>query len=437
MRISLFGLGYVGTVSAACLTALGNEVVGVDLNEQKVTAIANGQSPVIEPGLDALLTLAVEKKRLSATTDPAAAVKQSDLSLICVGTPSKGNGGFDTSGVFAVAREIGAALRQKSGYHGVAVRSTVMPGTIERVSKIIAEASEKYCGVDFGVAANPEFLREGTAVRDFQLPPFTVVGATDERVEEMLQILYKPIDAPYLAVEIKVAEFLKYACNSFHAIKVTFANEIGALCKQMGIDSHAVMNLFVRDSKLNISPQYLRPGFAFGGSCLPKDLRALNHSARRLDIELPMLESVMRSNDVQIQRTAERILQSGKKHIGILGLSFKSDTDDLRESPIVRVVEFLIGKGCEVAIFDRNVNIARLVGANRKYIEEEIPHISCHMKSSPEEVVECSDLIVISDSGRGTQEVLSKCRKEQVVLDLVHVPETGNGAGARYDGLYW
>ena len=437
MRISIFGLGYVGTVSAACLARLGNIIVGVDINSGKVDAIRRGTSPIVEPGVEMLLKDAVAAGRLTATTDAETAIQNTDLSLICVGTPSNSNGGLNATGVLAVAREIGEVLKRKAGYHGIAIRSTVMPGTNERAIQIIAEVSGKAPGIDFGVASNPEFLREGTAVLDFEAPPFTIVGTSHACIEELLRGLYEPLDSPYLVVDVKVAELLKYACNSFHAVKVTFANEIGSLCKLLGVDSYSLMNLFTKDCKLNISAQYLKPGFAFGGSCLPKDLRALSHAAKQLDLEIPMLESVMRSNEAQIQRVADRILATGKKRIGILGLSFKSDTDDLRESPIVRVVEFLIGKGCQVSIYDANVNVARLVGANKRFIEEEIPHISCHMKLSADEVVKVSDVIVLSNNGREFHGALGACRQEQVVLDLVHITDDSRSIGASYDGLYW
>ena len=339
VNISIFGLGYVGAVSAVCLAKQGHRIIGVDTNPVKVDLMNKGIAPIVEPGVGELLQQAVTSGRLSATTNLTDAVQHTDLSLVCVGTPSSANGSLNLDQVLRVAEQAGQALRLKNTYHGLVIRSTVLPGTVEKAASVIARESGKQLGRDFGVADNPEFLREGTSVFDFENPPYTVVGGTDETIVNMLAQMYAGISAPFHAVKVREAELLKYACNSFHAVKVTFANEIGAVCKKLGIDSHAVMKIFIEDTKLNISPYYLKPGFAFGGSCLPKDVRAITYEARRLDVAAPLLQSLMPSNDAQIQRTIDWVVQTKRRKIGILGLSFKQDTDDLRESPIVTVVE--------------------------------------------------------------------------------------------------
>lgn len=437
MKLSIFGLGYVGTISAACFARNGHNVIGVDANPLKVELISRGDSPIVEPGVGAVLKEAITKNQLSATTDPIEAVQKSDISLVCVGTPSRPNGSLNLDQVFAVAEQVGQALRLKSEYHGFVIRSTVLPGTVERAAEIIARESGRQLGRDFGVASNPEFLREGTSLVDFDNPPFTAVGTSDEKLTSMLREVYAGVDAPFIAVKICEAEILKYACNAFHAVKVTFANEIGAISKKLGIDSHVVMNMFVQDTKLNISPYYLKPGFAFGGSCLPKDVRAITNEARRLDLAVPLLESLVPSNEVQIQRVINWVVASKRKRIGILGLSFKSDTDDLRESPIVQVVETLIGKGFNLSIYDANVNIARLVGANKTYIEHEIPHISSLMKGSVQEVLDCSDVILISNKGSEFRNVLSMLKPNQVVYDLVRITDNWKTSHGTYEGISW
>jgi GDP-mannose 6-dehydrogenase len=437
MNISIFGLGYVGTMSAVCLARNGHRVIGVDANPLKVELINQGTSPIVEPGVDELLKQVIGKRRLSATSNPAEAVQQSDISLVCVGTPSSPNGSLNLEQVLRVAEQVGQALRLKTGYHGFVIRSTVLPGTVDKAGALMARESGKQIGKDFGVASNPEFLREGTSLFDFDNPPFTAVGASDETLTAMLKEMYGGIDAPFIAVKIREAEILKYACNAFHAVKVTFANELGAISKKLGIDSHVVMNMFIQDTKLNISPYYLKPGFAFGGSCLPKDVRAITNEARRLDLAIPMLESLMHSNEAQIQRVINWVVASKRKRIGILGLSFKSDTDDLRESPIVQVVETLIGKGFKLSIYDANVNIARLVGANKSYIEHEIPHISSLMKGSMQEVLDHSDVILISNKGAEFRSVLSMLKPHQMVFDLVRITDDWKTSHGTYEGISW
>ena len=438
LRISIFGLGYVGSVSAGCLTALGHDVIGVDVNPIKVDMINAGKSPVIEAGLDALIAAGVKAGRLRADTRGGEAIAASDISLICVGTPSDNNGNLNLTFVERVCQEIGQALATKESYHVVVTRSTMLPGsTEEQVIPILESASGHQAGRDFGVSFNPEFLREGTAVHDFHHPPFTVIGQYDERGAKVIAELYADIDAPLLTVPLKVAEIVKYANNAFHALKVTFANEIGNICKRQGIDSHQVMDIFCMDENLNLSPYYLKPGFAFGGSCLPKDLRALLYYAHHLDLSLPVLESILPSNELQIKRGLELVKQAGKKKIGVLGFSFKAGTDDLRESPLVELIETLIGKGYQVKVYDRNVSLARLHGANRAYIEREIPHIATLMCDSMEEVIAESEVIIIGNKAPEFHQALQRVRQDQIVIDLVRILKDIDQLDAQYEGICW
>jgi GDP-mannose 6-dehydrogenase len=435
MKLSIFGLGYVGCVSAACFAAAGHEVIGVDVNAVKVKIINDGLSPIVEPGVDDLMAAAVQEQRLSATTDVAQAVAETDLSLICVGTPSHHNGSLDLSYVKRVCQEIGAALEKKNTYHIVAIRSTMLPGTIASlVIPTLEVYSGKRAGRDFGVAINPEFLREGTSIYDFNHPPFTLIGADDEDTAAPLRRLYAHLDAPVFTVAVKEAEMVKYTCNSFHALKVTFANEIGMLAKALGVDSHRVMEVFCQDTKLNLSPYYLKPGFAFGGSCLPKDLRALNHKAKELDVSLPMLSSILPSNQAQIERAVEMVLRTGKKNVGVLGLSFKPNTDDLRESPLVTLVERLIGKGLKLAIYDREVELARLFGANKEFIENEIPHISSLMCKELQAVIDHAEVVIV---GKKDEEFRAVAETNgRMVIDLVRLFERAEKR-ENYQGICW
>lgn len=438
MKISVFGLGYVGSVSAACLTALGHEVVGIDVNPVKVDLINTGQGPVVEAGLDALIAKGVETGRLSADTRASEAIAASEVSLICVGTPSDANGNLNMASVERVCQEIGGALSDKESYHVVVVRSTVLPGsTEERVLPILERASGRRAGRDFGVSFNPEFLREGTAVYDFYHPPFSLIGQYDDRGARLVADLYAAVDAPLLIVPLKVAEMVKYANNAFHALKVAFANEIGNVCKRQGIDSHQVMDIFCMDEKLNLSSYYLKPGFAFGGSCLPKDLRALLYHAHRLDLSVPVLEAILPSNELQVRQGFELIKRIGKKKIGVLGFSFKAGTDDLRESPLVQLIEMLIGKGYHVQVYDQNVSLARLHGANRAYIEREIPHIASLMCDSLDEVLTDSEVIVIGNKSPEFHNVPWRARQGQVVIDLVRILKDIDRSDAEYEGICW
>lgn len=437
MKLSIFGLGYVGCVSAACFAKDGHEVVGVDVNPTKVGIINEGRSPIVEAGVGELIAEAVSKGALRATTDSAEAVSATDLSLVCVGTPSHPNGSLDLTYVKRVCQEIGAALERKGARHTVVIRSTMLPGTIESVVTPTLEVySGKKAGRDFGVCINPEFLREGTSVKDFYAPPFTLVGADDEETAARLGLLYAAVDAPFHLVDVKTAEMVKYACNCFHALKVSFANEIGNVCKGLGIDSHRVMEIFCHDTKLNLSPYYLKPGFAFGGSCLPKDLRAVSYKAKELDVEVPVLSSVLRSNRQQIERAVEMVLATKKKRVGVLGFSFKAGTDDLRESPMVALIETLIGKGLQMSVYDRDVSLARLFGANKEYIEREIPHISQLMRGSVDEVLEASDVLVIGNKADEFKEIEERLRKDQTVIDLVRI-FGGRTSDETYQGICW
>ncbi|MCR4437648.1 MAG: nucleotide sugar dehydrogenase [bacterium] len=438
MRISVFGLGYVGCVSAGCLAEDGHTVIGVDKNQLKVDLVNAGRSPIIEKDIEAIIAKAVAAGKLRATQDATEAVANSDVSFVCVGTPSNGNGSLDFKHIGRVCTEIGGALRHKEGYHVVAIRSTILPGIARRVAlPALVAASGKEPGRDVGFCVNPEFLREGTAVDDFRHPPKTVIGEYDERSGEPLVALYQHLPAPLFRVDIDTASMVKYADNAFHAVKIAFANEIGRLCKRLGLDSRQVMAIFVQDTKLNISPYYLRPGFAFGGSCLPKDLRAITYRAKELDVEVPLLGAAMESNRRHIEHAIDEIRRTGKRRIGFLGMSFKAGTDDLRESPLVTTIEYLIGKGYDVAIFDRNVSLATLVGSNKEYIEREIPHIARLLRSSPEEVVAESEVIVVGNESEEHRRALRSADASHTVIDLAGLVVNGELKDCSYEGICW
>ena len=437
MKISVFGLGYVGCVSAACFAKEGHEVVGVDVNPVKVGIINSGRSPIVETGIGELIGEMTGAGRLRATTDSFDAVRGSEISLVCVGTPSKANGSLDLDYIQRVCQEIGTALMEKRERHTVVIRSTMLPGTLAGVIiPTLEAASGKRAGLDFGVCVNPEFLREGTSLKDFYAPPFTLIGADDEDAAAAVRRLYTGVKAPLYVTRTRAAEMVKYACNAFHALKVGFANEIGNICKALEIDSHEVMEVFCQDTKLNLSPYYLKPGFAFGGSCLPKDLRAINYKAKELDVEVPVLQAILPSNQRQVGRAVEMILQTGRKRVGVLGMSFKAGTDDLRESPIVTLIETLIGKGMQVSIYDRDVSLARLFGANKEYIEREIPHISQLMRAEIEEVVRNSDVLVVGNKSEEFKQIASLVTSEQTVIDLVRLFD-GQAGAAHYQGICW
>ena len=438
MRVSVFGLGYVGCVSAASFAGEGHEVVGVDVNADKVASINAGCSPIVEPGLEDLLGECVAEGRLRATTDTADAIRSTDVSLLCVGTPSRKNGSLDLQYLERVSEEVGRALRDKPDYHVVVVRSTVLPGTTHSVviPALERESGKKY-GDGFGVSVNPEFLREGTALKDFRKPPLTLVGHNHAADASGTIALYQAIDAPLVSTSIRVAEMMKYTSNTWHALKVVFANEIGNLCKKLDVDSHEVMDIFCRDEKLNLSPYYLKPGFAFGGSCLPKDVRALQYRAKEVDVDLPLISQILPSNKAQIQQALDQILETGKKNIGLLGFSFKAGTDDLRESPIVILAEALLGKGVSLRIYDKNVSMAKLVGANRDYIVTQIPHLSSLLCNTIDEVIQGSEVIVVGNQAPEFSQAVMDCRADQIVIDLVRLPIYGSLMKADYRGICW
>jgi GDP-mannose 6-dehydrogenase len=437
MKLSIFGLGYVGTVTACCLAKWGHDVIGVDISQLKVESINKCESPIMEPGISELLQEVVENNKFIATVDASEAIMKSDLSLICVGTPSNHNGSLNLTYVYNVAEQIGRALSKKSQYHIVIVRSTVLPGTAEKVASIIEELSGRILGKGFSIASNPEFLREGSSIQDFEQPPYTVVGTSDDRVIAALRELYGPTNAPIYCLNIGEAELVKYFSNMFHALKIVFANEAGSICKKYGIDSHNVIDVFLKDTKLNVSSAYLKPGFAFGGSCLPKDIRSILYQSKTFDLRLPLVESLLTSNEIHIQAVIDWVIKKKKKEIGILGLSFKSNTDDMRESPVVKVVETLLGKGYSISIYDPNINLTRLIGANKQYIEQVIPHISRLLKLNIHEVLDRAEAIIIANKNEEYMEAVLKPRADQIILDLVRITDNCQLMGRNYEGICW
>jgi len=437
MKIAIFGLGYVGAVSAACLSKEGHHVIGVDANADKVALINKGISPVVEKDVDEMITTGVANGTLRATTDSAAAVQEADLSIVCVGTPSSPNGNLELGYVERVCEEIGAALRDKKEFSAVVIRSTVLPGTLRKlVIPTLEAASGKTVGDDLGAGFFPEFLRESTAVWDFYNPPKVVFAASDHQTQAMLETINEGFDAPKICTNYEVAEMVKYADNTWHAVKVAFANEIGSISKAVDIDGGAVMDIFCQDTKLNISPKYLRPGFAFGGSCLPKDVRALTYKARSLDLDTPLINSIIPSNERHIERALRMVLDLNERRVGVLGLSFKAGTDDLRESPVVELVERLLGKGHEIRIFDHNVNLSTLVGANRAYIFEHLPHIAKLLVDDVDEVVNHGGTLVVGNSDKYFADVVGRLNMSRRVVDLVRIANTQQTNGG-YNGLCW
>ncbi|MFI6301330.1 nucleotide sugar dehydrogenase [Amycolatopsis thailandensis] len=438
MKISVFGLGYVGCVSAACLAGRGHEVVGVDVNPVKIDLISGGKAPVVEERIGELTAEVVAQGKLRATTDVRQAIADSEVSLICVGTPSAPNGSLSTAYLERVAEEIGEALRDKAERHTVVFRSTMLPGTcLDLLVPILEKSSGLTAGVDFGVAVNPEFLREGSSVKDFFDPPKTVIGQLDAASGDVVAALYAGLPGEVFRVAIPVAEMTKYADNSFHGLKIGFANELGAICRALGLDSHQVIDVFLADRKLNISPAYLRPGFAFGGSCLPKDLRGLVYAAHRADVAVPILSHVLPSNDEHLQRAFDLVAHTGKRKIGLFGLSFKPGTDDLRESPLVELAERLLGKGYDLRIYDANVSLSRLMGANREYIEGRLPHLGQLLAGSIEEVVDHAEVCLI---GSADPDVLAALPAGggRTIIDLVRVPDADRRRTEEgYVGLAW
>ncbi|MDQ2639063.1 MAG: UDP-glucose/GDP-mannose dehydrogenase family protein [Pseudomonadota bacterium] len=437
MKVSVIGLGYVGTVVAGCLAKNGHDVVGIDIELAKVELVRQGRSPIVEPEIGAILDEQVHAGRLTATTDLAVGVRQSDIVLICVGTPAANTGAVDLGYLRRVCEEIGTALRQHPGAPIIAVRSTVPPGTTrEHVIPVLERASGLQAGADFGVCVNPEFLREGSAVRDFYDPPKTVIGEINRTSGDALAVLYAGLPGPMVRTDPETAELVKYAANSWHALKIGFANEIGNICKAFGVDAHQLMDIFCKDRKLNISTAYLKPGFAFGGYCLPKDLKALVYAARKADVSTPILAAVLPSNEEQIERAVQAVIAAGKRKIGILGISFKAGTDDLRGSPQVEMAERLLGKGFDIRVYDRNVNMAKVMGANRAYILERIPHLSCLMVDTMDELISHADTIVVGNASEEFIELPRMVSANQTVIDLVRISPQRSVVGV-YEGLCW
>jgi GDP-mannose 6-dehydrogenase len=438
-KISVFGVGYVGSVTAACLAHQGNYIIGVDVNPAKVELLSAGKPTVLEKGIDELIATAHKEGRLRATTDTKRATLESDISYICVGTPTLRNGEHDLSQLDHSLGEIGAALRDKSAYHTVVIRSTVVPGSTERfLIPRLESASGKREGPDFGVCYNPEFLREGSAVADFFEPTITVIGGTGPVPLRAARQVYDWVPGKVFETSLRSAEAVKSICNAFHALKVTFANEVGTLCKQMGADTEAVFEIFKADTRLNASAAYLTPGFAFGGSCLPKDLRAVIHLARQFDGQLPVLDAVLPSNNQHVHRAVEMVLRTGKKKVAIIGLSFKAGTDDLRESPMVQLSKLLLGEGCELHIWDRDVSLGRLVGSNRQFIEQVIPHIGSLLVSELEDAIRSSEVIVIGTTAFERGELTKSLRSDHAVIDLVNLKKLDRPKDcASYEGICW
>ncbi len=437
MKICVLGLGYVGAVSAGCLAKDGHEVVGVDPERTKVDLINSGRSPIIEKDIGDIIREQVAAGRLRATSDVASAVRTSDLALVCVGTPSLSNGGIDLRYVKRVCAEIGEVLAAHPGAPVIVMRSTMLPGTMhEVVIPILEKSSGKKAGEEFGVCINPEFLREGTAVHDYAHPPKTVIGEVNRASGDLLAALYAKTPGPMIRTGIETAEMVKYADNCWHALKVGFANEVGSLCKALNVDAHRVMEIFCQDQKLNLSPYYLKPGFAFGGSCLPKDLRALLYKAKTLDVGLPILSSILPSNQLQIERGVQAVVEKGNRAVGILGISFKAGTDDLRESPMVELTERLIGKGYDVRVYDRNVSLACVHGANRDYILNKIPHLSRLMVPTIDEVLAHARTLVIGNGAPEFADVPGRIGEGQTIIDFVRVCDSRTILGV-YEGLCW
>lgn len=437
MKISIFGLGYVGCVSLGCLAKNGHEIIGVDVNDTKVGFINSGRSPIVEKDVDNMINEQHGLGRISATSDTIDAVKKSEVSFICVGTPSTTNGHLDLTAIHKVSAEIARGIKEKDAFHIVTIRSTVTSGTNDKVSELIERESGKVVDKDFAVVSNPEFLREGSAVKDFYNPPYTLVGARNHDAIDKMRSIYQGIESPFVVTDVKVAEMIKYVNNAFHAVKITFANEIGNICKKLQIDSHQLMDAFCMDTKLNLSPTYLKPGFAYGGSCLPKDLKALRTIAHDYYLDCPLLENIERSNELHKELVYNGILELEKQKLGFLGLSFKAGTDDLRGSPIIDIIERLLGKGFDVKIYDRHVHLSNLMGANKEYILKKIPYISRFISDNLKETIEHSDVIVIVNREPEFNELLNDVPKNKIIYDLVRINNEKRDGHRNYIGLSW
>lgn len=436
MNISIFGLGYVGCVSIGCLARNGHRVIGVDVSETKVNQINSGLATIIEKDIDVLIREERETGRISATTDYRQAIMNTDISVIAVGTPSSNTGHLNLQYIFKVAENFGEVLKDKDQFHIIVIRSTVLPGTSEKFAEIVEQHSGKKRNINFAMVSNPEFLREGTAVHDYYHPPLTLVGSQHHDAAQTIASLYCQLPAEVVITDVKVAEMMKYVNNTFHALKVSFANEVGNICSALEIDSHKVMEIFCKDKELNISSYYFKPGFAYGGSCLPKDLKGLQTLAHDLYVKTPLIESIDKTNQLQVSRAVEMIQASGKRKLGFLGLSFKAGTDDLRNSPAVALIETLLGKGYEIAIYDKNVHLSNLTGTNKEYINTHIPHLSCLMKPTIKELFENSDLIIVNNKEQEYTDTLMNTETEHPVIDMVRLPEIVRQK-KNYQGINW
>lgn len=437
MNISIFGLGYVGCVSLGCLAKNGHQVIGVDLNETKISFINEGKSPIVENEIDDIIANQRKLGKILATNDTIYAVKNSEVSFICVGTPSTPNGHLDLGAIYRVSEEIGKGIREKNSFHIVVIRSTVFPGTNEKISKIIQKVSGKEINKEFSVVSNPEFLREGTAVKDYYNPSFTLIGSNNEKAIEMMKQIYEEIESPIIVTDIKIAEMIKYVNNAFHALKIVFANEIGNICKKQGIDAHRLMDIFCMDTKLNLSPYYLKSGFAYGGSCLPKDLKALRTIAHDYYLECPLLENIERSNEIQVKLVLDQLIQFNKQRMGFLGLSFKAGTDDLRNSPIIDIIEQLLGKGISIKIYDKNVHFSNLLGANREFILGKIPYISNFITDDPNEIIQDVDVIIVVNKEEEFKNILNNIPEDKIIYDLVNIDFENKEKMKNYTGIAW
>jgi GDP-mannose 6-dehydrogenase len=435
MNISVFGLGYVGCVSSGCLAKNGHRVVGVDVNKTKVDQINSGRATIIEKEIDSIIAEQRKAGNLEATTDSKYAISKTEISIIAVGTPSSDKGHLNLEYIFKVAEQIGLALKDKKEFHTIAIRSTIMPGTCDKFAGIVENYSSKKRNQDFGIVDNPEFLREGTAVKDYYNPPLTLVGSDNKNAAEKVAELYKQLPGEIIITDLKVAELMKYINNSFHALKISFGNEIGNICSELQIDSHKVMDIFCRDKQLNISPYYFKPGFAYGGSCLPKDLKGLQTLAHDLYIDVPLINSIDKTNDIQIQRAVKVIYKYWNKKLGFLGLSFKEGTDDLRNSPAVSIIEALLGKGCDISIYDKNVNLSLLTGTNKEFIDLRIPHLSSLMVNNAWEIVENSEVLIINTREKEFLSYLQNT-EDKIIIDMVRLDDSLLN-NSNYIGINW
>jgi len=435
MDISIFGLGYVGCVSIGCLAKNGHHIIGVDVSQTKVNQINSGNATIIEKDIDLIIAEQRKAGNIEATTNAEDAILRSEISIVAVGTPSSDKGHLDLQYIFNVADQIGNALKNKNKFHIIAIRSTIMPGTCDKFAKIVETSSGKKRNVDFAIADNPEFLREGTAVQDFNNPPLTLIGSDNKTAAETLARLYSNLPAEVIITDLKTAEIMKYVNNTYHALKISFGNEIGNICSELGIDSHKVMDIFCKDKQLNISPYYFKPGFAYGGSCLPKDLKGLQTLAHDLYVTVPVIDGINKTNDIQIERAVKAIYKFWNKKLGFLGLSFKAGTDDLRNSPAVSVIEALLGKGCDITIYDKNINLSLLTGTNKEYIDSKIPHLASLLTNDSSSLVKNCDVIIINTKEPEFLKLIENV-EDKKIIDFVRLDESLL-MKSNYYGINW